>query len=215
MVEREGGHWRQREGRANSRKQALSEQGLWGELLGRDVVSECVGAKGTPPLGMPRVVSSPNPAGTTVATLRPGRPEVPAAAESCFCAAAPAPVSLTLEPAAYLSNSEGNSAAAADGKKITSAAERGGKRPQPGPRRPPATRPSPLSASDPRSQALQQLRASHCPPARRPVGCFSSKTRLLAVGRGPQWLLQGKVTCVLSKLALTSSLHLPLPGKDS
>lgn len=42
-------------------------------------------------------MSSPSPARAAVATLWPGRPEAPAAAESRFCAAAPAPVSLTLD----------------------------------------------------------------------------------------------------------------------
>lgn len=72
--------------------------------------------------------SSPSPARAAAATLWPGLPEALAAAKSRFCAAAPAPVSLTLEPAAYLSNSEGTSAAA-EGKKVTSAAEQGGEFP--------------------------------------------------------------------------------------
>lgn len=69
----------------------------------------------------------------------PGQEGGAAAAESRFCAARGAPVSLTLEPAAYLSNSKGNSAAA-EGKKITSAAEQGGKRPHCPPQPCPAQR---------------------------------------------------------------------------
>ena len=69
-----------------------------------------------------------SPAGALWPPCGQDGPEVPDAAESCFCAAAWAPVPLTLEPAAYLSNSKGNSAAN-EGKKITSAAKLGGKRP--------------------------------------------------------------------------------------
>lgn len=140
-AERDGGHWRQRKAELIAGNRSFrcrdSEGSCW-----EGTWCLCIWEQRAPHLRGPPSVSSPSPAGAAVATLWPGRPEAPATAESRFCAAEPAPVSLTLEPAAYLSNSKGNSAAA-DGKKITSAAEQGGKRPQPGPRHPPATLPSP------------------------------------------------------------------------
>lgn len=145
-----------------------------------------------------------------MATLRLGRP---ATSESCFCAAARAPVSLTLDPASYLSNSKRNSAAA-EGKKITSAAELGGKRPSlastgptPAPCTPnPCTQPSLEPWMEPRLS--QELGASLC--SQRCVcvwGCLEGLgpppcPRLLA-GWGPPWFLSGKVTCLQDTWALT------------
>lgn len=131
----------------------------------------CAG-KGHPTSREPQSVSSSRPARAAAATLWPGRPEAPAPAESRFCAAAPAPVSLTLEPAAYLSNWKGNSAVA-EGKKITSVAERGGKRP----RHLPATLSSPE-----RGLAL--------PPEReawRPASVLGPVTLIRSQAAGPLW----------------------------
>lgn len=168
-------------------------QRLWGAAGKGRGVCVCRG-KGHPTSREPPSVSSPSSARAAAATLWPGLPEALATAKSRFCAAAPAPVSLTLEPAAYLSNSKGNSAAA-EGKKITSAAEQGGKSSQLGPRCPPTTLPSPE-------------RASHCPPRRRPGRPASTPrpgTPTLSEAAGSLWaplrLLPGK------SLAFWASSH--------
>lgn len=113
-------------------RQRVAAPGAGGRPSRRRRDSGVAAGKGHPSSGEPVLRPAPSPAGAAAATLGPLWPGGAAATESCFCAAAPAPVSLTLEPAAYLSNSKGNSAAA-EGKKITSAAELGGRRPQPGP----------------------------------------------------------------------------------
>lgn len=138
------------------------EAGAPGELLGRRVVSVRPGAH-------PHLWGAPScmPPGPVGALWPPCGWDGPATSESCFCAAARAPVSLTLDPASYLSNSKRNSAAA-EGKKITSAAELGGKRPSlastgpsPAPCTPkPCTQPSLEPWMEPRLS--QELGASLC-----------------------------------------------------
>lgn len=94
-------------------------------------------------------------------TARTG-PEAPAAVESRFCAAARAPLSLTLEPAAYLSNSEGNSAAVEGGKNNLSCRTRRKKAPA-GPRAlpPPCpAQPSPARGLE-RAHGLSQRPGPH------------------------------------------------------
>lgn len=162
--------------------------------------------RGTPPLGSPSSCVQPQ---ALLGLLQPpwgqGGWEAPAATESRFCAAAPAPVSLTLEPAAYLSNLKGNSAAA-EGKKITSAAEQGGRRPQPGPCR--LCRPAQRSRG-PRVQAHRLSRqrtglvlpspGSPLAPGPGTTPPLKLRSAGLASGASP-----GKVTCLWGKWALTT-----------
>ena len=141
----------------------VCEAGAPGELLGRSVASASPGAH--PHLRGAPSCMPPGPAGALWPLCGW---DGPATSESCFCAAARAPVSLTLDPASYLSNSKRNSAAA-EGKKITSAAELGGKTPSlasagptPVPGTPhPCAQPSLGPQTEPRLS--RELGASLCP----------------------------------------------------
>lgn len=124
---REGGRLLRQRGA----KPAAGSRPFGGAAENRASVSAWGEHRDAPPPGSPRPESSPGRLGLLHRPAARTGPEAPAGTESHFCAAARAPVSLTLEPAGYLSNSRGNSAAA-EGKNVTSAAEQGGRRPQPG-----------------------------------------------------------------------------------
>lgn len=138
------------------------EAGAPGELLGRSVASASPEAH--PTSGEPR------PACPLALQGRCGHPAAGTGLpllKAAFVRLLGAPVSLTLDPASYLSNSKRNSAAA-EGKKITSAAELGGKRPSlasagptPTPGAPyPCTWPSQGPRTEP--SLSQELWASFC-----------------------------------------------------